>query len=302
MQNHLQATGVQREPVAHGTALFPLAMYEITSYTWMEERIWCHWHEEMEILVVTRGQAQMHIADRTYTISEGNIVIVPPNCIHSATEAEGEPFCFFALVFSLSFLDSSRSDTLRQSYLSPFLEGELIFPEILSGQAAWQQEVRSRLWDIRDLFLSKKPGFELLVKSRLYEIWFHLSQHPTSSPDAAAPAARQRMNQIRPILSYLNEHYNRPITLQELSETFHMSQGYLCRFFHSMTKMSVTEYLNHYRISVSTELLSDSDLEIGEIAGLTGFNNISYFNKIFRRYMHTTPSEFRKQLRHSTDT
>ena len=45
------------EPVSHGTALFPLPSTEITSTLWMEERIWYHWHEELEILVVTKGDA-----------------------------------------------------------------------------------------------------------------------------------------------------------------------------------------------------------------------------------------------------
>ena len=58
--------------------------------------------------------------------------------------------------------------------------------------------------------------------------------------------------------------------------------------------MTIVEYLNYYRISMSISWLRDTDREIGEIAGLTGFCNISYFNRVFRSYMHMTPTEYRR--------
>lgn len=61
-----------------------------------------------------------------------------------------------------------------------------------------------------------------------------------------------------------------------------------------MTQKSVVEYLNYYRISVSVELLNMGEHDIGQIAGMTGFNNISYFNRMFRRFMRMTPSGYRK--------
>lgn len=75
---------------------------------------------------------------------------------------------------------------------------------------------------------------------------------------------------------------------------FHVSEGHLCRFFKSMTRMSPVEYINFYRISMSMELLRQTDMEISEISMRTGFNNISYYNRTFRKYMHMTPSQYRE--------
>lgn len=63
-----------------------------------------------------------------------------------------------------------------------------------------------------------------------------------------------------------------------------------------MTHMTPFEYLNYYRINQSAYLLHNSDADISQIAGMTGFNNISYYNRTFQRYMHMTPSQFRKSL------
>ena len=123
------------EPVSHGTALFPIALYEITSTLWMEERIWYHWHEELEILVVTRGCARMNIAGRSHDIREQDIVIVPSGALHSASRTPGHPFCFFALVFSPSFLDRSGSDDIYRKYIAPVFETGFSFRNTLSPTA-----------------------------------------------------------------------------------------------------------------------------------------------------------------------
>ena len=60
--------------------------------------------------------------------------------------------------------------------------------------------------------------------------------------------------------------------------------------------MTPFEYLNYFRISKSTELLWETDREISQIALQTGFNNISYFNRTFQRFMHMTPREFRRSV------
>ncbi|WP_083461380.1 helix-turn-helix domain-containing protein [Cellulosilyticum ruminicola] len=79
-----------------------------------------------------------------------------------------------------------------------------------------------------------------------------------------------------------------------MAYAFHISQGQLCRFFKGMTQMSVIEYLNYYRISKSIQLLDSTDKQISEIALDVGFNNISYYNKIFKYYIHMTPMVYRK--------
>ena len=251
------------EPVSHGTALFPIALYEITSTLWMEERIWYHWHEELEILVVTRGCARMNIAGRSHDIREQDIVIV------------------------------SGSDGIYRKYIAPVFENRLQFPEHIVPHSAWQQELLTLLYSIRDLFAEKAPGFELLVKARLLEIWHALAARsiPASSPK---PGEDRAAHHIKPVLAYLQKNYRRQISLREVAEAVHMSEGHLCRLFRSVTGMTLTDYLNLYRISVSADLLIQNRYSISEVAGMTGFNNISYFNKIFRRYMHMTPTQFRR--------
>jgi len=97
------------------------------------------------------------------------------------------------------------------------------------------------------------------------------------------------------LLSYINQNYNKNLSLDELSKQVDMSKFYLCRLFKESLKMSPVEYINKVRIDKAMELLINTDMSISEIAFECGFNNISYFIKVFRKYMHTTPLKFRKQ-------
>ena len=99
---------------------------------------------------------------------------------------------------------------------------------------------------------------------------------------------------IKEILQFMQENYSRAITLPELAGRFHMSEGQFCRLFKSRVNMTATEYLNQYRVSVACDLLRESSAPVTAVAMDCGYGNISYFNRMFRRYMHCTPREYRE--------
>ncbi|MNO04942.1 Regulatory protein SoxS [compost metagenome] len=73
-----------------------------------------------------------------------------------------------------------------------------------------------------------------------------------------------------------------------------MSEGQFCRFFKSMTRQTPMDYVNSYRIRQAAEMLRVEDRKISDIALEVGFDNISYFIRVFRKMMKCSPSAFRK--------
>jgi len=283
-----------REETHHGNAMFPFMVHEIESDCSFRERIGCHWHSEIELLVVTKGQAEMNIDNRSYHIQKNSIIFIPSNCLHSATAAPPDAFDFFAVDFDPALLNSFVNDSIQQKYFDSLLNGEISFPEcILPGQE-WEIRLLQMLEEVRQIFARKETAYELLIKARLYEIWYLLCIHAQKKKADAPAHTDYRISTIKSVIEYIKSHYDSPIFLDTLSDEFHISKGHLCRLFRSITKMSLVEYINFYRISQSASLLMETDREISEIAGMTGFNNISYYNKIFRKYMHMTPSAFRQ--------
>ena len=101
---------------------------------------------------------------------------------------------------------------------------------------------------------------------------------------------------LRPVIEFIKENYSYEISLIELAELLPMSEGQFCRVFKQHMKMSPIQYLMRYRILQSCRLLQDTDKKVGEIANLTGFNNISYFNKVFLKIIGCTPREYRNSV------
>lgn len=73
-----------------------------------------------------------------------------------------------------------------------------------------------------------------------------------------------------------------------------MSEGQFCRFFKSQVHMTLIEYINYYRIGAACDQLLSGSEPVSSIATGCGYSNISYFNRMFRKYMHCTPKEYRK--------
>lgn len=283
-----------QEQLPHGNAMFPFMIHEVSSDTRTEERIACHWHEEIEILVVTKGSAVLILNNDRYELKEGYVAFILPNHLHLVTALLGDTFDFYAVVFHPDLLSSFIQDVIQQQYFDSVLQENILFPTVLSAQEAKEFGIADVLSDIYALFAKKEPCFELLIKARLYVVWSLYYLHGTSSASVSERTSDYRIALVKSIIDYIHTHYESQITLDILAAYFHLSREHLCRLFKKMTRMSPIEYLNFYRISTSTRLLRETDHEISDIALEIGFNNISYFNRTFKRYMHVTPGEYRK--------
>lgn len=95
------------------------------------------------------------------------------------------------------------------------------------------------------------------------------------------------------LLYYLQSHYTEKITLHTLSQTFHTNRTSLINEFKKYTNLSLNRYLMQLRIQVASSLLRDTELPIAEICERTGFSDVSYFSKAFKKEVCLSPSEYR---------
>lgn len=94
---------------------------------------------------------------------------------------------------------------------------------------------------------------------------------------------------------YLDENFQKDISLESLSEKFHFSPTYLSRKFHQDKGLTINSYLKNKRIEYSIHLLKDSDIPINDLASKSGYNNISHFNRVFKEVTGKTPTEYRSK-------
>lgn len=102
-----------------------------------------------------------------------------------------------------------------------------------------------------------------------------------------------KLNQLQPVIDYIDKNYRRDLTLMELSDLIDLSPQYLCRLFKECLNMRPFEYLARKRIQQAKLLLLEDQKNINEIATLVGYNDCSYFCAVFKRHEMLSPAEFR---------
>lgn len=101
---------------------------------------------------------------------------------------------------------------------------------------------------------------------------------------------------ISVIYDFLMKNYRQDVDLKEISSLVNMAEGSLCRFFKMNMGITIFECLNKIKVGYACKLLMDPDLSILDVCFDSGFNNLSHFNKQFKKTTRTTPTEFRKRF------
>ncbi len=276
-----------KEPLLHGTAAFPLAVYPMIFPKYQHSFAYLHYHTEFELLVATRGTLLVQIEEQCYTVPEGEGIFINSGLLHTITAPEEEPagHGFLAVVFDYSLLCTEQEAAFRQ-YIQPLLLGAFELNPRLSVSAC--DLVRS----ICSMYESSAFGRELFIKHCLLHIFYLLVKDVTPGR-LSLPNTKSTL--VKETLDYIKQHYAEPVSLQQLADHVHVSREYLCRTFHTLSGSSPLEYLNRYRIRQSTFLLARTNQRISDIALACGFNHSSYFGKLFFQYMGCTPTQYRKQ-------
>ena len=97
-------------------------------------------------------------------------------------------------------------------------------------------------------------------------------------------------------MQYMDNHYYDKITLEKLAEMVYLSPSYLSRIFKKETGYTINEYLIQVRIEKAKRLLHRKDLRVTDVADAVGFDDQSYFTKVFRRMVGTTPLKYKMKI------
>lgn len=281
------------EKQRHGTAEVPVGLHKMSYPEGTDAIFYLHWHQEFELLVVTEGQIVFTIEDREYLLHTGEGVFINSNYLHSARTVDGRPCSFFAVDFSYQFLHEDIHGRFARKYLRPIMEGKRLFKEYLtpSEENAWEAELLRLILRMQVCPEHDVESCELLLRSHVMAAWNLLFSN--SIKVSKKSGEYQVTERLEPVVAYIKENYAYEITLADLAALLPMSEGQFCRVFKRSMKMSPMQYLMRYRILQSCRFLRDTDWKIGEIANMSGFNNISYFNKVFLQTIGCTPKEYR---------
>ena len=282
----------EREKARHGDIFLPVNSYHcLVPLTYRELAL--HWHEEMEITLIMEGMSDYRVGQRSFRAQEGDVILVPPYCTHSAFEIPDKTMVSDSLVFHLDLLGAQGQDLSASRYLRPLAEGQLQMPEVIRRADRGYDRIREAFLEALEFFRSRPPFYEMWLREKLLHtiiLLFEFGYIRESGERRSQPAGRQ---QLKAVLQYVAEHYREKIRIADLAGMSGFSESYFMSFFRQYVGMSCIQYINHYRIQKAAHALEETSEPVMEIAMDHGFDNISYFNLQFRREFGMTPRQFR---------
>lgn len=279
----------------HGTPDFPVRVHTLNSIG-VEGVTFCNWHSDHEIIYVEKGEIEFHVDSLHTTLKEGQCAIVDGERIHhlrylSRTMCQG-----YIIWFDPDIIGLSGAERCQKQYISPLLGGKYQIQEVFTGETEAERRIINSVTTIHDLFEDKPTGFELKVVSELLAIIFEAVSNRYYHPSLGMPAtpAYEQSERLKRVFTYIDEHYSERIYVSDLANVLNMSTDNFFKYFKEFTRMTPTEYINHCRIGQAENLLKTTDLPVTEVSLATGFENVSYFIKTFKKFMAVTPNRYRK--------
>lgn len=253
-----------------------------------------HWHPELEVSYIYEGTAQFHIDYDYFDSQAGDIILIRPNGMHSIHPKGRERQVSDTLQFHLDLIGHSYLDTVSLRYLQPLQNSTYKFIPIIKPDMMGYAEIKDCLFEIFKLIKEKGRHFELLLKAKLNEFIYLLFYYRYVIRKTTDDAYRKN-EKIRQLIDYINQHYDQTLSIETLAKRMGYSKTHFMTVFKKQTGTSCTEFIIQVRLSKACEELINTSASILEIATNVGFNNLSNFNRQFKRYYQLTPSQYRRK-------
>ena len=265
-----------------GSFDFPIELYYVDENS-PRYQMPLHWHLGYELITVLKGSFELSLDDKKFNLMPGDCAWIgdgivhggiPDNCIYECvvfdlgTFMNDTPICAKS---SAEFLSSENGFTSVMKKGTPLaVLADKIFETMEKEQKGYEWITVGIMWQLMGLLLSTKEQ-TLSITNRV------------------------QINRLKNVLTYIRDNYDKWVTLEELADVAGMSPRYFCRAFSQITGKTPIAYLNYYRIELAGERLLMTDENITDIGFSCGFNDASYFSKMFLREKGITPSQYRKQ-------
>lgn len=262
----------------------------------LEKSTW-HYHNNYEISFITEGSGKRIVADSIEEFQPGDLVFIGRNLPH-VWIADKETRTPSNRTLEMVFLQFT-SEVLSSQILA--LPEFKYVANALALSERGIQVVDQTLNEVSALMLQMPylKGFERML--HFFMMMDIIGKSDSNIQLASKEYIKSRFKtgnkRIATIHEYLMSNYREEVDLKKLADIVSMAEGSLCRFFKQNMGLTIFEYLNKIKVEFACKLLMDNDLSIFEVCLDSGFNNISHFNKQFRKSTGLPPSEYRKRFK-----
>ena len=253
-----------------------------------------HWHDSMEIIYIKYGIGIVQVDFETYTAEAGDIFLIPPGHLHGLRGISKKRMEYENIFFDMSFLGSDSVDLCSQKYLLPVINGKIPLPSHVGKEDSSYASISACLNACDHLCAMHSAGYELAVKGNLMILFSILVQLKTGENTHSAP--QKNMQKLKTVLARIERDYDKKLTVNDMADECGYSPSHFMRWFKDVTGTGFAAYLIEYRLNKASLSLRNTNDTILSISEQNGFDNLSNFNRLFKKRFEMTPSQFRRQI------
>lgn len=270
-----------------GAPDFPIELYSV-DFNHPSYVMPLHWHKELELVFVRSGQLELFINNQSFLLKKGDIAFV--NCKH-LHRAEPNDCTYECIVCDLNMLVKKSNGICSTEYINPIMQSSLTIAPVIHPDGSALYGSVMRLFDT----MRQQPQFyELGVMSALFSVFEALYSFNHIAESSQTDKSVNQSHRIADMVMWIDQNYTEHITLGTLSKQSGLTPNYICRVFKEYTGQSPIEYVNSVRIKNVCYDIKRGQKNITEAALDNGYDDISYFCKVFKRIVGMTAKEYKK--------
>ncbi len=242
-----------------------------------------NWHENIEILHCIEGEGHIVLNGEIVPISSGETVVANSNVIHSARS--DTYMMYYYLIIDKTFCLDNGINTDSVCFAKRFVNHEVTANfHTLANKFRCKENIR------------KDPFAVAKIRKCVLSILVSMCENNLDNESLPENSNLPGLQRIEQAIMYVNNHYTEKITLDDVSMHTGMSKFYLSREFKTVTGFTIVAYINTLRCKLARDLIKRG-FSVSDAAEKSGFENMSYFTKTFKRYVGNLPSDFARDNR-----
>jgi AraC-like DNA-binding protein len=293
------------EIVPYTSAHLPIYSVVGRLSSFLRYRAECHWHQDLEFIVILEGEMTYHVNDHVYPLGEGDGIFVNTNRLHfgAAEEPDRPRECvFLCLLLHPSLL--CAHPYIENRFVNPLLYDnrfDALFFSSAAGDAGFAAQIIERVKALAELTRRSPDDSSLEAQSRFYGLMSLLFANTVALENASGEKEKavpyREDLAIKRMISFIQKNFSEKITLDDIAHAGMVCKSKCCRIFKQSLRKSVFDYLLHFRIRRSLGLLTNEAVSITEAAYASGFSATSYYGEMFKRLLGMSPGEYRRKFR-----
>jgi hypothetical protein len=255
----------------------------------LNEVYYWHFHPEIELVYVEAEKGIRHIGDHISTYEGSDLALIGSYIPHLN-------FDYGVKTTVETVVVQCRQYFYEDSfYKQP--EMQLIYDlmERAKTGIAFFGDTKNKAGDLLKKLNGLSSFEQLIILIQVFQI-LAISKEYTllNTRPIAAHAVIKEQERMHVIYKYVEAHFQEPIKIFDIASKVNLTEAAFCRYFKKATKLTYTDFVNQYRVSHAKKLLMQNT-NVTEACYDTGFESLSYFNKIFKKITGENPSSFRKR-------